>query len=223
MAVSIDKLVRSSRGTVGLTVTREGLLVVRAPRRLPEAEVARLVELKGEWIRRTQERFRARMSERPVHHYREGETFLLLGEPRTLRIVEGARPALDLEGVFRLSAAGVPKGRALFEAWYRRRAAEDFGERTARWGVRMGVAPTRLALSGARTKWGSCDARGVVRFAWRTIMAPPAVIDYLVVHELAHLKVRGHQRAFWAVVEAHLPDWRRSRRWLADRGHTLEL
>jgi len=223
VAIPIDRLVRSSRRTVGLTVTRDGLLVVRAPRRISETEVMRLVATKGEWIRRTRERLRAKMDERPCHRYRDGETFPLLGEPVPLTIIEGEVPALEHDGAFRLTRAGVPRGRELFEAWYRRRAASVLGERADHWGPRLGVKPVRVLLSSARTKWGSCDARGVVRFSWRLVMAPPPVIDYLVVHELAHLIIRGHSRAFWECVAAHDPQHRAHRRWLADHGHALDL
>jgi hypothetical protein len=223
MDLVIDRLERSSRRTVGLRVTSDGRLEVRAPWRLPEAEVRRLVRSKAEWIRRAQETARVRHAERPVHRYAAGETFLLRGEPCRLEIVEGRRPDLEFDGVFRLARSGGPRGKALFEAWYRRRAAEVFAERAAFWGGRMGVRPARLLLSGARTKWGSCDARGTVRLAWRLVMAPPAVLDYVVVHELAHLSVRGHSRRFWDRVEAFDPDYRAHRRWLAERGHTLGL
>jgi predicted metal-dependent hydrolase len=223
MSVIIDRLVRSARRTVGLTITREGDLVVRAPRRLAEAEIRRIVESKAAWIRRTQGRLRERAAGRPRHRYEQGESFMLLGESHPLEIVEGLKPRLAYDGVFRLTAGGAARGRALFEAWYRRRAAEVFAERAARWGAAMGAAPSRIVVSGARTKWGSCDARGTVRLAWRLVMAPPEIVDYVVVHELAHLEVRGHRRPFWDFVEAHLPDWRDRRRWLADRGHTLDL
>jgi hypothetical protein len=223
MDIVIDRLVRSPRRTVGLKVTPDGRLEVRAPRRLPEAEVRRLVRSKAAWIRRTQEAARARHAERPAHRYATGETFPLLGEPCRLEIVEGREPRLEFDGGFRLTRSGVPCGKALFEAWYRRRAAEAFAERAALWGGRMAVGPARLLLSGARTKWGSCDARGTVRLAWRLVMAPPAVLDYVVVHELAHLAVRGHARRFWDLVGAFDPDYRAHRRWLAERGHTLGL
>lgn len=223
MPVTIDRLVRSARRSVGLTVTREGHLVVRAPRRMAEAEIRRIVESKAEWVRRTRELLRDRAAQRPRHRYERGESFMLLGEAHPLEIVEGLKPRLGFDGVFRLTAGGVARGRALFEAWYRRRAAAVFAERVSVWGAAMEAAPSRVVVSGARTKWGSCDARGTIRLAWRLVMAPPAIVDYVVIHELAHLEVRGHRRAFWDLVEARLPDWRERRRWLADRGHTLDL
>lgn len=223
MDIVIDRLVRSARRTVGLAVTREGLLVVRAPHRISREELSRIVEAKGGWVRRAQALARSRMAERPAHRYREGESFRVLGEPYPLRIVEGHGPKLHFDGAFRLTAAGVPRGGELFERWYRRRALEVFSERAALWGGRMGVRPERVLLTAARTKWGSCDARGTVRLAWRLVMAPLSVVDYLIVHELAHLKVRGHTRAFWDLVAAFDSDHRAHRRWLAEHGHSLDL
>jgi hypothetical protein len=81
----------------------------------------------------------------------------------------------------------------------------------------------RLAVNGARTRWGSCGIRGSLNFTWRLIMAPEPVIDYVIVHELAHLRVRNHSSQFWDLLEKLMPEYRQARAWLKQNGHLLEL
>jgi predicted metal-dependent hydrolase len=86
---------------------------------------------------------------------------------------------------------------------------------------RIGVTYTRIRIGGQRTLWGSCSARGTLSFNWRLVLAPPEVLDYVVVHELCHRRVPNHSRQFWALVERHRPDWRRQRDWLREHGPEL--
>jgi len=86
---------------------------------------------------------------------------------------------------------------------------------------RIGVEYRRIRIGGQRTLWGSCSPRGTLSFNWRLALAPPPVLDYVVVHELCHLRVPNHSRRFWALVERHRPHWRRQRNWLRDYGPEL--
>ena len=86
---------------------------------------------------------------------------------------------------------------------------------------RIGVEYRRIRIGGQRTLWGSCSSRGTLSFNWRLVLAPPDVLDYVVVHELCHLRVPNHSRQFWALVEHHRPSWRRQREWLRDHGPEL--
>lgn len=87
----------------------------------------------------------------------------------------------------------------------------------------MDVRPEKLRISSARTRWGSCSAKGTISLTWRLVMAPPEILDYVIVHELAHLKVKNHSSAFWKVVETYLPGYQNQRKWLKQNGHTLDL
>ena len=87
----------------------------------------------------------------------------------------------------------------------------------------QGFKVKKIRISSARTRWGSCSAKGTLSFTWRLVMAPPDVIDYVVVHELCHLKELNHSKAFWAQVEAILPDYKTRRKWLKDNGAKLHL
>lgn len=104
------------------------------------------------------------------------------------------------------------------DAVYRKKARQQLETRTAYFAERMGVTYNRIAIRAAKTRWGSCSARGNLNFHWKLILMPPEVLDYVVVHELAHRKEMNHSDRFWAEVEKILPDYRRRRKWLKEFG-----
>lgn len=99
--------------------------------------------------------------------------------------------------------------------------ADTFLRRVEHYAPRMGVRPARVRVKDLRSLWGSCSARGNLNFNWRLLLAPPEVLDYVVVHELAHLMERSHSRRFWALVSEHCPEQRERRRWLKENGGRL--
>lgn len=108
-------------------------------------------------------------------------------------------------------------GQALAE-WYRREAARLIGEKVEKTGDRLGLIYRRIALKEMRTRWGSCSIKGNLNFNWKLILMPEPVIDYVVVHELTHLKEMNHGKRFWALVEKECPTWRERRKWLTKNG-----
>lgn len=101
-------------------------------------------------------------------------------------------------------------------------ARDLFTGRARFWSERMGVRFNRIFIKDQRTLWGSCSAKGNLNFNWRVALAPEAVVDYLVIHELAHLLEMNHSRRFWAHVAQHCPDYKRHRRWLRENGQKLK-
>lgn len=220
--VLIDKLVRSKRRTIALVIERDGTLTVRAPLRMAEAEVRRFVEAKSDWIKRKQ----AEAAKEAVvpHQFVDGEHFPFLGKAFPLRLVPDLRPALVMDGeCFRLSRSRQSDARALLVAWYRAQARKSIAERLEYFACSHNIKPTGLRISSARTRWGSCSRAGRLSFTWRLVMAPPEVVDYVIVHELAHLREMNHSRAFWELVEAMLPDYKQRRTWLKKNGILLQL
>ncbi len=218
--VCIDRLIRTNRRTVGLTITKEGLLEVRAPKKMSEGQIRQLVEEKSRWIESARVRQAERRERAPRHAYREGEVFLYLGAPLQLRYARGA--AIHLQG----DALFVPDAppemlRKLLEDWYKQEARSVFSKRLAHFAPLFGVEVPSLRLSGAATRWGSLG-RGI-NLNWRLMMAPPMIIDYVVAHELAHIKNRNHSGAFWQCLGRVMPDYEERRRWLTQNGCLLTL
>jgi predicted metal-dependent hydrolase len=109
----------------------------------------------------------------------------------------------------------------VFPARSERECRELVRAEAERIAVEEGFEPARIRVAGQRTRWGSCAPTGTVSLNWRLALAPPAVLDYVVVHELCHLREANHGPRFWALVERHRPHYRSPRRWLRDHGHAL--
>lgn len=221
MAVTY-RLIRSRRRTIALIVQSDGTLVVRAPLRAPEQFIREFIASKADWIRKQQARARQQAAT-VARHYVDGETFFYLGQPYLLKIVPPRRPALRLTDCFELARPAQPRAGALFVRWYKARAAEILPERVAALARQHGFSPARVRITSARTRWGSCSSQGTLSFPWRLVMAPPAVIDYVIVHELVHLEIRNHSAKFWARVGEIMPDYKKHVAWLRKQGRFLTL
>ncbi|MBN1451926.1 MAG: M48 family metallopeptidase [Anaerolineales bacterium] len=219
--IEIHKLVRSKRRTLSLVVESDGTLTVRASLRMKEADIRRFIEAKADWIERKQARVRDEA--RAPRQYVDGETFWYLGKAIPLRLIPHQRPALVMGSVFKLAKSAQPGAESVFTAWYRQQARRVLTERVSYFARNHDLRPGKLRISSARTRWGSCSAKGTLSFTWRLVLAPPEVIDYVVVHELCHLKVMNHSEAFWAQVERILPDYHLRRKWLKKNGNSLRL
>lgn len=120
-------------------------------------------------------------------------------------------------------AAPAPAGRrAALVAWYRARAAERLPERVAQWAQRIGVAVPAVLIREQRRRWGSCDPGGTLRLNWRAVQLPWRLIDYVIAHELVHLRHKDHTAAFWTELGRHLPDCDARRDELRRRGAEVE-
>jgi predicted metal-dependent hydrolase len=234
----LPKIIRSRRKTVALVVQADGSLVVRAPQRVTNRQIAEIVEAKAEWIRTRQEQVKARPVAE-VHQFITGEQFWYLGSACRLLVTQGRQNRLDYSGwAFKLTvippshlhlADGKAEkerqalGQVLFTAWYRQQAHKVLGERVALLAQRYCFSYCQVRITSARTRWGSCSSLGTLSFPWRLVMAPLAVIDYVVVHELVHTLVRGHGPDFWSRVQALVPEYKQHVHWLKENGASLEI
>ena len=206
---------------IALIIERDGTLTVRAPLRVSRAQIESFVRQKTDWIDRTLLKMKA--AGISPKQYVDGEKFLFRGSSFDLELVRPQRPALKFEDGFRLSNTSQKRGEQVFTRWYKDRAFEIISERAAKFSAQYDFSPKQVKITSARTRWGSCSPKGTLNFTWRLVMAPQDVIDYVVVHELAHLRVKNHSQEFWKVVESILPGYKLQRKWLRDNGEKLSL
>jgi predicted metal-dependent hydrolase len=210
---------RSRRRTIGFTIDDRGLSIA-APRWVGQREIDAALAERADWIVRKLVAWRdyTRRRERTAIRWEDGATMPFLGRDLVLRLDPGHRGKPRLEGAeLRLGLppqASPDQLRDRVQAWLQQRAREHFAERLAHFGREHGVAPARWALSSARTRWGSCGADGTIRLNWRLMHFPPEIVDYVIAHELAHLRELNHGPAFWSTVGELFPDWQRARAWL---------
>jgi predicted metal-dependent hydrolase len=189
---------------------------------MKETDIRRFIEEKSDWIKRKQ--VRARKEAVRPHQFTDGETFWYQGKELPLRLVRDGRPGLVMmDGAFRLAKSAQPRAGSVFEAWYKKQARAVLAERVDFFARKYGFEVSKIRISSARTRWGSCSRKGTLSFTWKLVMAPPEVVDYVVVHELCHLRVLNHSPSFWAQVEAILPDYKAKRKWLKANGGKLQL
>ncbi len=214
------------RATVGLKVDGKGL-TVSAPLCAPQSFLDQVLAERAAWLLAKLREWRERQ---PVPlAWREGEILFYLGGQVRLVPWHGAsRRAVTLDGddlrVAVPPGGGAEEIRRRVQQWYRKEAAKVLRQRLDHYAGRMGLALPKLALSGARTRWGSCNARGDIRLNWRLVQAPISQIDYVVVHELAHIRELNHSPRFWSIVEEFLPHYEAAHRALkrdGERYHRL--
>ncbi len=222
MTVKIDRLIRSKRKTVGLEVTPEALLIVRAPGNLSRSEISEIVDKESLWILKKQQFFRENHKKIREKDFIEGEEYLYLGRAYKLRMVHNTADALIVsDDFFYLSGDCFHNARDIIESWYQKRACEVVSERAAYYSYISGIKFKQINITGAKKRWGSCGVNGNLNIAWRLVMAPMRVIDYVIVHELSHIEIRNHSKEFWHRVGSVIPDYKRDEKWLRDNGHFL--
>lgn len=222
--MQIDEIIRSRRKTIALIVRGDGRLVIRAPLHLPDREIMRFVNQKAGWIRQKQEEAQRRSAKIPTRRFVEGELFFFLGKAYPLHLTSRLHPALVLQkDGFSLSRAALPQVKDIFIRWYKGQARLIFSERLQYYAARYCLSYKKIRISSARTRWGSCSTTGTISFTWRLVMAPLPVIDYIVIHELAHTLVRNHSDRFWNKVRAMMPEYKTHREWLRLNGSSLTI
>lgn len=209
------ELRRSARARrLSLRVSRlDGKVTLTLPRRLAEREAIAFAEDRADWIRghlnTVEDGVEARF----------GATILIEGERVTLIPGPGRRPRRSGAALILPDDPDRVGPRA--KAYLRTLAQERLASACDRHSAALGRGFGRLSLRDTRSRWGSCTVRGDLMFSWRLIMAPPAVLDYVVAHEVAHLAEHNHSAAFWAVCARLCPDYERQRTWLRQEGHAL--
>lgn len=172
------ELIRSSRRTLSIEVSRDGRVLVRAPRNCSKKQIEEFLARKAEWIAEK-----------------------LDMQKRIAEQVESRTQLTDQQRSF-----------------YREKAREVLTQRVEHYAKAMGVTYGRIAIREQKTRWGSCSAPGNLNFNWKLILMPPGVLDYVVVHELAHRREMNHSDRFWAVVEYYMPEYKKYRKWLKESG-----
>jgi hypothetical protein len=201
---------RSRRRTIGLAIDQRGLRV-GAPLQARLGDIEALIREHGQWVLDKLADWRSRPTPERLA-VSEGVVIFALGEALTVTVTPGSRQRwLSSDQKLHLFVPPAVEARVVLEKALRDKARRVFAERLARYAPQIGVPAPPLRLSAARTRWGSCSQHGGISLNWRLILMPLPVVDYVVAHELAHLKEMNHSPAFWSVVQQLCPDWRARR------------
>lgn len=201
------------RRSIGLQINDQGL-TVSMPLRASEKWLLDVLQEKAHWVVGKLDSWQSKKA--PVQKWADGEAVLFRGETFRLRILPGlfnTPPQLtDSELIIHvIDACNQVSINKKMLKWYKYEALRVFNECVEHFAPLMNVSPREIKLTSARTQWGSCTSQGVVRLNWQLVTMPLQLIDYVVVHELAHLLEMNHSASFWRVVQSVCPDYAKLR------------
>lgn len=237
---------RSKRSTACLRIQPDGTVEVRGPRLMSDAFVRKFVEEKADWIIQKRQEVAEHQSKKRNHTYQSEDVFLYLGEEYVLTLVAAGRKRVELvkaeENSYVSSDAETveiarndnrlvlhttsfePRNiEKQLKEWYKKQATEYITNRVEYYAPRIPGEHAGITMENRKGRWGSCSSTGELTFNWRLMLAPPEIIDYVVVHELCHLKHMDHSPAYWKAVGSVLPDYKARREWLKENGIGLNM
>jgi predicted metal-dependent hydrolase len=222
-------LIRSERKTADIVIERSGEVIVRAPHEIDDERLREAVADRALWVHRSLAEWEDLNSSRRSRPLAQGQGFAYLGRSYRLRfIADGDVPLRLKNGRWELSEAFVARegeaaARKAFRDFYIAKGLQIFTERVQAFAPLVGVKPGETSVKELGYHWASCGTGGALNFHWKTLMAPQTVIDYIVVHELCHLRYRDHSDAFWNEVDKVLPRYRERKEWLRVNGAALDI
>lgn len=213
---------QKKRKTIKIKLLDETLIEITAPAGYPRKNIEELLKRKSAWLIKQIDNLSA-IANNPVNkELSDGASILYLGQPKTIRVTRGQTTGIALgeDTIETQLSADASLDKVLLN-WYLKNAQATLAKKTRYWAECIGVQPQKLTIRDQKTRWGSCSTRGNINYNWRIIMAPEKIIDYLVVHELCHLKHPNHSPDFWALVNQFIPGYKKRRLWLRENSSLL--
>jgi hypothetical protein len=211
----------SQRKKLTITVERDRSIVVMAPIGTSPERIREVVESRRLWI---YEKLRhpQKYDPSPRKEFVSGETFLYLGRNYRLEIQKGSEESIRFIGRFIVTGISPDRAAKMFREWYLNKAKKKIIPRAKLHARNLGVLFNKVMVSELKYRWGSCTPHDSLNFNWKLIKAPMSVIDYVIVHELAHLMEQNHTARFWNIVKAQVPGYVKAKEWLKQHGDILE-
>ena len=215
-----DEIIRSNRKTLAISVDAFGRLIVRAPKRCDAGRIFAFIQEKEGWILRQKAKMQGAGICLPPEDL-NGYELLLLGRKYKISVADTKRMVVDNENLSLLVPQKKPKETLV--KWLKENAKRIFTEATAQTAERMQTSFKSVAVTSAKSRWGSCSFDNAIRYSFRLLYAPKEVVEYVVVHELAHTKYKNHSKLFWNEVAKFVPDWKEKRKWLKNHGALMQV
>jgi predicted metal-dependent hydrolase len=212
------------RRKLTISVERDRSVVVHAPEGMPDEKIRQVVESKRQWIYEKighPQKYQ-RLPHAPGKELVSGESALYLGRQYRIEVVKTGLPGVQFAQRFLIPATQKEQREEALREWYIRKAKEEIIPRVKRHAGEIGVDAAEIKIVDSLYRWGSCTVKDNVNFNWRLIKAPMFVVDYVIVHELAHLIEANHTPRFWNIVRTQAPTMDKAKAWLKEHGQLLE-
>lgn len=216
-------LKRSNRKTISIYLERDSSITIIAPKETTINKIEKVIENKRPWIYKSQSEFEILNRNRVKRDIVNGESYLYLGKYYKLKITSETNKPLYLQrGTFLLHQKHIPKARKHFIDFYKKKGIEHISHRVNYFKGKLDVDPENIKIMDLQNRWASRKNNNLY-FHWKVSMAPLKIIDYLIVHELAHFMVPNHSNEFWKIVESILPDYLERENWLKINGANMDI
>ncbi len=217
-----DKIIRSKRKTIALQITEDAKLIVKAPIYTSEKIIENVIERHQKWLNKKIKEIEKR-SKFISKKFIDEEQFLYLGKFYKLKIVDKQSQMLEFNDFFTLRKDAINNAKQIFINWYKNKAFEVIKNRVGYYAKLYNFNFNKINITNAKKRWGSCSFKGNLNFSLYLVMAPLDIIDYVVVHELAHLIQKNHSKKYWEIVKKIIPEYKTKRYWLKENGNILKL
>jgi predicted metal-dependent hydrolase len=222
MTPAVDEIIKSRRKTISLILTRDGRLVIRAPLRTTDAHIMDLVKQKQSWIEKKKRQHELRQKAISHIQFAPGGTLPYLGRPLTVMPIDCLHIKISDDTLW-LPERYQARPKAILQYWLKCEARTIITNRVLFWSKLTGLSFSRIRITNATGRWGSCGPTNSLQFSWRLVMAPLAVLDYVVVHELVHTSIKNHSRKFWLRVCTILPEYKQHNLWLRQNDYLMSI
>lgn len=207
---------RSKRRTIALEINSSGQIIVRSPFRISDSFIDQLVQKKKQWILNKIKLINKRILKKVIKRFEEGECFLFLGKKYKLRINQKQKEKIVLNTEICLKEKDKLKIKENILNWYKKEALMYFSKRIKFLASKYDFKYNNIAISNAKKRLGVCNQYNDIRINWRLILSPIEVIDYVIIHELVHTKIKNHSKNYWNSVNLILPNYKKMEKWLKD-------
>ncbi len=214
------KIQYSNRKTMNISVERDRSVIVRVPKNI---SLEKIVQSKKRWINEKINHTQKYPLDLESKEFISGETLLYLGRNYQLSVVKENFNGVKFNQGFIISKSNQSKANKLFKEWYLVKALEKIKPLAKKYASSLGVEFNKCKTSEMKYRWGSCTPQNNIIFNWRIIKAPIYVLEYLVVHELVHLRESNHTPEFWNILSIQVPDYEKAKKWLKEKGQLLEI
>lgn len=220
----IDKVIHSKRKSISIEINRQGEVLLRLPLNVEKNYLKNVIESRRDWIIQKKKEMLRKDKESPKHTFSENEKFWLLGAKYSLKHLKPQKGVFEFhDNCFFIDPDFLPDAKNIFEEWYKLQAREYIPPRVYHFAKKFNLPYKSINITSARKRWASRSSRGSLNFSWRMMLLPQDSIDYIICHELAHIRYMDHSQKFWGLCEQYYPGSLMQRQWLKKNSHLFDF